>query len=90
MFTLASPANIIISMLVFFITARYLRYYLEQQGLPKGLTRGTLIFSLAFLMSWASGELVDWLQGKPAVQQSAGDLSQRLKPVDQSQPAITE
>lgn len=78
MFTLASPANIIISTLVFFIAARYFRHYLEAQGLPKGITRGTLIFALAFLMSWASGEMVDWAQEKMAEPKQAG----QPQPVD--------
>ncbi len=62
MFTLPSLWNLIISTLVFFVAVSYLRRYLEERGLPKGMTRGTLVFVLASLVSWGSGEAVDWTQ----------------------------
>jgi len=94
MLTLPSMWNLIISTLVFFIAARYLHRYLEEQGLPKGMTRGTLVFALASLVSWGSGEMVDWTQEKivgpqPAAQTS-DDLSQLLKMVGQVQPMAAE
>ena len=94
MFTLPSLWNLIISTFVFFMAARYLQRYLEEQGLPKGMTRGTLVFALASLVSWGSGEVVDWTQEKiegpqPAAQTS-DDLSQLLKMVGQTQPVIAE
>lgn len=94
MFTLPSTWNLIVSTLVFFIAARYLHRYLEEQGLPKGMTRGILVFAIASLASWGSGEMVDFTQEKiegpqPAVQIS-DDLSQLLKMVGQAQPVITE
>jgi fido (protein-threonine AMPylation protein) len=94
MFTLPSLWNLIISTLVFFIAARYLHRFLEGQGLPKGMTRGTLVFALASLVSWGSGEMVDWTQEKiegpqPAAQ-TPGDLSQLLKRVGQAQLAAAE
>ena len=51
MFTLPSMWNLIISTLVFIIAARYIHRYLEGEGLPKGMTRGTLVFVLAYLIS---------------------------------------
>jgi hypothetical protein len=94
MFALPSMWNLIISTLVFFIAARYLHRFLEEQGLPKGMTRGTLVFALASLVSWGSGEMVDWTQEKiegpqPAAQTS-DDLSQLLKLVGQAQPMAAE
>ncbi len=87
MFTLPSLWNLIISTIVFFIAVRYIKRYLEEQGLPKGITRGTLVFSLASLVSWGSGELVGWVERnitgtQPAVQ-TQDELSQLLKMVDQ-------
>jgi predicted PurR-regulated permease PerM len=80
MFTLPSLWNLIISSLVFIIAAWYLQRYLEEQGLPKGMTRGTLVFTLASLVSWGSGEMADWTQekieGAQPVAQSSDDLSQ--------------
>ena len=89
MFTLPSPWNLIISTVVFFIAARYIRRYLEEQGLPKGMTRGTLVFALASLVSWGAGEMVDWgqekIEGPQPVAQTSDDLSQLLKMVGQMQ-----
>ena len=64
MFTLPSIWNIIISTIVFVIAAWWIRRYLDEQGLPKGLTRGLLVFVLAYVVSWATGALVDWAHDK--------------------------
>ena len=64
MFSLPSLWNIIISTIVFVIAAWWIRRYLDAQGLPKGMTRGLLVFILAYAVSWASGELVDWAHDK--------------------------
>ena len=90
MFTLPSMWNLIISTIVFFIAAWYIHRYLDEQGIPKGMTRGILVFACASLVSWGTGEVVDWTQEKidgpkPAAQTSE-DLSQRLKSVGQAQP----
>ena len=94
MFTLPSLWNLIISTLVFFIAARYLHRYLEELGLPKGMTRGTLVFALASLVSWGSGEMVDWTQekieGPQPIAQTSDELSQLLKLVGQAQPVTAE
>lgn len=60
MFTLPSMWNLIISTIVFFVAAWYFHRYLEEQGIPKGMTRKILVFSLASLVSWGAGELADW------------------------------
>jgi len=51
MFELPSIWNLVISTIVFFIAAKYLHRILEDYGLPKGMVRGTLVFSLASLVS---------------------------------------
>lgn len=75
--------SIFISTIVFFITAWYFNRYLDEQGIPKGMTRGVLVLVLASLVSWGTGELVDWAQvrieGPQAAAQNSGDLSQPLK-----------
>ncbi len=81
MFELPSIWNIVISTLVFVVAAWYITRLLEQQGISKGMTRGLSVFVLAYLVSWGSGELVDWIVGpqpQPAVSQ---DVSQMLKQV---------
>ena len=83
MFSLPSLWNIIISTIVFVIAAWWIRRYLDEQGLPKGMTRGLVVFVLAYVVSWVSGELVDWAHDKiygvapPA--QVEQDLKQLLK-----------
>jgi len=89
MFTLPSIWNLIISTIVFFVAAWYIHRYLNEQGIPKGIARGIMVFTLASLVSWGAGEVVDWTQEKiegpqPAAQTS-GDLSQLLKAVGQTQ-----
>lgn len=76
MFALPSIANLIISTLVFFIAAWYINCYLDEQGIPTGMTRSLLVFTLAALVSWGSGEAVDWLNG---THPAPTDLSNRLK-----------
>lgn len=94
MFTLPSLWNLIISTFVFFIAAKYLHRYLEEQGLAKGMTRGTLVFVLASLVSWGSGEMVDRtqekIQGPQTIAQASGDLLQLLTMIGQAQPVTTE
>ena len=54
------------------------------------MTRGVLVFLLASLVSWGSGEMVDWAQvkieGPQAAAQNSADLSQLLKAVGQQHP----
>jgi len=89
MFELPSMWNLIISTIVFFVAAWYAHRYMDEQEIPKGMTRGILVFALASLVSWGAGEMVDWTQekieGPQAVAQGSGDLSQLLKTIGQPQ-----
>lgn len=64
MFTLPSIWNIIISTIVFVIAAWYIRHLLDEHGLPKGMTRGLLVFVLAYMLAWSAGAVVDWAHDK--------------------------
>ncbi|MDD4928899.1 MAG: hypothetical protein PHP85_06440 [Gallionella sp.] len=75
MFELPSMWNFVISTLVFFIAAWYIRRYLDEQGLPKGATHSLLVFTLASLVSWGAGDAADWLHDTPP-----NDLATLLKP----------
>jgi len=90
MFELPTLWNLLISTIVFFVAAWYLRRALDEQGIPSGTTRGMLVFVLAYLVSWGAGEAADWthdkLTGTPAKSQSATDLSQLLKAVNPPPP----
>jgi hypothetical protein len=91
MLTLPSLWNLIVSILVFFIAVWYIRRFLAEQGIPKGMTRGLLVFTLASLVSWGAGEAADWVLGKIEGPQpetrTLDDLSQQLlKASGQTQP----
>lgn len=64
MFSLPSIWNIIISTIVFVVAAWYIRRLLEAQGIAKSFSRGLLVFVLAYMISWASGSVVDYVQAK--------------------------
>lgn len=85
MFALPSMWNLIISTIVFFIAAWYINRYLDEQGIPRGLTRGMLALALASLVSWGAGEFVDWTQGPQQAAQTSGDLAQLPKTVSGAQ-----
>ena len=82
--------GLFVSTIVFFIAAWYLNRYLDQQEIAKGMTRGVLVFTLAALVSWGAGALVDWaevkIEGPQAAGQTSGDLSRMLKVAGQAQP----
>lgn len=63
---------------------------MDGQGIPKGMMRGLLVFTLASLVSWRAAEGVDWAQekieGSQPVVKTSGDLTQLLKAVGQAQP----
>jgi hypothetical protein len=79
-----------ISTIVFFLAAWFLNSYLDEQGIPKGFTRGVMVLVLASLMSWGMGWAVDWAQikveGPQAAVKTAGAVSLILKDANQTQP----
>lgn len=87
MFALPSIWNLIISTIVFILAAWAIRRFLDEQGIPKGMTRGIMVFVLAYLVSWGAGEVVDWTQekieGPQPTAQTQDDLSSLLKAAGQ-------
>jgi len=87
---LPSMSNMVISTIVFFIAAWFARRYLDEQGIPKGMTRSVIVFVLASLVSWGAGDMVDWAQvkieGPQAAAQTSVNLTQLLKEAGQQQP----
>ena len=75
MLMLPSMWNLIISIIVFFIAVWYIRRYLDEMEIPKGMTRSILVFSLASLASWSAGEIVDWTQDRIVEPQPAAQTS---------------
>ena len=86
MFELPSMWNLIISTLVFIVAAWYIRRYLDEMGITKGMTRGLMVFILAYLVSWGAGEVVDWFQGPQPTMQIPSDPAQLLKSLEQAKP----
>jgi hypothetical protein len=90
MFALPSMLNLIISTIVFFIAVWYIRRYLDEQGIPKGATRGVLVLTLASLAAWGTGEALDWVhkktEGQQPAAQTSDDMSRLLKDAGQGQP----
>jgi predicted PurR-regulated permease PerM len=86
MFTMPSMWNLIISTIVFFIAVWYIHRYLDEQGIPKGPTRGMLVLVVASLLSWGAGYVVDLTQTgeKPALPH--GGVTQLLKEAGQASP----
>ena len=54
-------ASLAVSTVAFFVAAHYVKRWLEDNDIPKGMTRGALIFSIALAVAYASGWLVDRL-----------------------------
>jgi hypothetical protein len=53
--------SIALSTIAFFVSTYYLKRYLEDMGIPKGMTRGALIFSIALLISYLVAIAADHL-----------------------------
>jgi VIT1/CCC1 family predicted Fe2+/Mn2+ transporter len=53
--------SIVLSTIAFFLSAYYLKGYLENMGVPKSMTRGALIFSIALLISYVVAVVADYL-----------------------------
>jgi hypothetical protein len=79
MFELPSMWNILISTIVFVVAAWYFNRLLDGQGITKGFTRGLFVFVLAYLVSWGSGELVDWVVLPQPKSEASQDVSSLLK-----------
>ena len=86
MFELPSIWNIVVSTVVFFVAAWYFSRFLKDQGLPGGMTRSVSVFVLAYLVSWGSGEIVDWMQGPQSKTENPQDVSRLLNQLGGTQP----
>jgi hypothetical protein len=83
---LPSIWSLMLSTVVFFVAVWYVRRYLDEQGIPKGMTRGMLVLTLASLVSWGAGKAVDWawekMAGHPPRTQTSADVPQLLESQD--------
>jgi hypothetical protein len=52
--------SLILSTIAFFVASYYLKRYLEDMDIPKGMTRSVLIFSIALLISYLVAMAADY------------------------------
>jgi uncharacterized membrane protein required for colicin V production len=71
--------SLIISTIAFFIASWYLKNYLDNMEIPKGMTRGILVFTLAAAVSWGVSAAVNWVQGKSVTPKIPTQVTQPLK-----------
>ena len=57
-----SLASILLSTIAYFVAAYYIRRYLEDIGIEKGMTRGLVVFTLALAVSYGVAAVVDWFE----------------------------
>lgn len=56
-------ASFLLSSFAFFIAAYFLRRYLEDMGIPKGMTRGLVITVVSMIVAYGVGWIVDRIAG---------------------------
>ena len=53
--------SLVLSTIAFFVASYYLKRYLDDMDIPKGMTRSALIFSIALLISYIVALVADYL-----------------------------
>lgn len=53
-------ASVIVATIVYFVASYFIKRYLDDMAIPKGLTRSTVIFCGALAVAYGAGALVDW------------------------------
>jgi hypothetical protein len=51
--------SIVVSTVVYFVAAYFIKRQLQEMGIPKGVTRGTVIFLAAAAVAYGAAYLVD-------------------------------
>jgi hypothetical protein len=54
-----SILSLVLSTIAFFVARHYVNRYMEESGIPKGTTRGILVFAIALAVSYGVGSVVD-------------------------------
>jgi len=55
--------SIVLSTIAFFVASYYLKRYLDGIGVPKTMTRGLVVFTLALAIAYGVAFIVDWALG---------------------------
>lgn len=53
--------GLILSTVAFFVAGYFVKRYLDEQDIPKGLTRSTLVFAIALAIAYGVAVAVNWV-----------------------------
>lgn len=53
--------SLVISTIAFFVAGFFIKRYLEEMGIPAGMTRNLVVFVLAAAISYGAAFLIDWI-----------------------------
>ncbi len=53
--------SLVLSTVAFFVASYFLKHYLDDMGLPKGMTRSILVFCLAAMAAYGVAFIVGWI-----------------------------
>jgi uncharacterized membrane protein YjfL (UPF0719 family) len=56
-----NPTSLVVSTIAFFVASYFIKRYLEDMGIEKGMTRGVVVFVLALAVSYVVGAAIDWV-----------------------------
>jgi hypothetical protein len=51
--------SLVLSTVAFFLANHFIRQYLDEMGIPKGMTRGIFVFVLAAVIAYSVAYIVD-------------------------------
>ena len=52
-------ANLILSTIAFFVASHFIKRWMDDNDIPKGMARSVMIFTVAVVVSYGVGWLVD-------------------------------
>jgi hypothetical protein len=55
--------SLIVSTIAYFVASFFIKRHLEEMGIPKGMTRGIVVFVLALTVAYGVAFLVDRIAG---------------------------
>ncbi len=53
--------SLVLSTVAFFVASYFIKRYLEEMGIPGGMTRNIVVFVFAAAVSYGIAFLVDWI-----------------------------
>lgn len=55
--------SIVISTIVYFVASFFIKRKFVEMGLPKGMTRGLMVFCLSIAAAYGAAVALDWIVG---------------------------